>query len=140
MGESRWFLVVSSACMSTSYKNSPPTYHFSESPKRVWGHCTGSLVQIVCYIPAWPRAINCLVHWSSPVHKLVFSQQYGPVRKLVATKKPITSERRVAIRDKNYIRISYLTTYRTYYLTILFFQCLYVLQYFYQRTVIHLPV
>ena len=40
----------------------------------------------------WPRGIDCLVHWSSPVRKLVFSQQYGPVRrsspvrKLVATK------------------------------------------------------
>ena len=38
------------------------------------------------------RAIDCLVHWSSPVRKLVFSQQDGPfrrsspVRKLVATR------------------------------------------------------
>ena len=38
------------------------------------------------------RAIDCLVHWYSPVRKLMFSQQDGPVRrssavcKLVATR------------------------------------------------------
>ena len=57
-------------------------YHFSESPR---------FVGIDRLLYPWPRAINCLVHWSSSVRKLVFSQQYGPVRrsstvrKLVAT-------------------------------------------------------
>ena len=73
-----------------------PHVSFLESPKHVWGHCTGSF--------PWPRAIDCLVHWSSPVNKLVFSQQYGPVRrsspvrKLVATEgKPLPISRHFAL-------------------------------------------
>ena len=79
----RWLLVVSSACMSTPQEFAP-MYHFSESPR---------FVGIDRLLYPWPRAINCLVHWSSPVRKLVFSQQYrpvrrsSPVRKLVATYK-----------------------------------------------------
>ena len=81
--EPRWLLVVSSACMSSSYKNSPPCIIFQSCPS-----ACGDTAQVLY---PWPRAIDCLVHWSSPVHRLVFSQQGGPVHrsspvcKLVAT-------------------------------------------------------
>ena len=42
--------------------------------------------QVRWYSP-WPCAIDCLVHWSSPVRKLVFSQQDGPVRRSSPTRK-----------------------------------------------------
>ena len=90
--ESRWFLVVSSACMSTSYKNSPPHVSFFRVAQARMG-TLHRFVGIDRLLYPWPRAINYLVHWSSPVQKLVFSQQYGPVRrsspvrKLVATPK-----------------------------------------------------
>ena len=83
--ESRWLLVVSSACMSTSYKNSPLHVSFFRVAQARACRDTAQVLY------PWPHAIDCLVHWSSPIRKLVFSQQGGPVRrsspvrKLVAT-------------------------------------------------------
>ena len=39
----------------------------------------------------WLRGIDCLVHWSSPVRKLVFSQQYGPVRRSSPVRKIVAT-------------------------------------------------
>ena len=80
--ESRLFLVVSSACMSTSYiaiqEFAPCVSFFRVAQARVG--ILHRFVGIDRLLYPCPRAINCLVHWSSPVRKLVFSQQYGPIQ------------------------------------------------------------
>ena len=85
--ESRWLLVVSSACTSTPVATRMrPMYHFSESPKRVWGHRTGSLhgLGIDRLSHPWPRGIDCLVQ-SGPQISVFTAIWTSPVRKLVAT-------------------------------------------------------